>query len=936
MLASYARDSYRTINALGNLQELDVLRQSMQQSLNMDFSDEKKEHFFRSTLIQTLFYGIFSAWVFWHNSNPNPIEHFDWRLSSYILKVPVIQSLFHLISDPRKLDILKITQYLELASDALNRVNRAVFFSSFDEGKAIQYFYEPFLQAYDPQLRKDLGVWYTPPEIVTYMVERVDQVLREELGLTKGFAEPNVFVLDPCCGTGGYPLEVLKRISKTMTAKGEDALAAYEIKKAATSRIFGFEILPAPYIIAHLQIGLYLQKQGLPLSNDERAGIFLTNALNGWEPAKGPKQHLLLPELEQERDAAEKIKQTAPILVILGNPPYNAFAGVADTTEEKNMVQTYKEGLREKWGIKKYNLDELYVRFFRLAEKRLLEKEGKGIICYISNSSYLNGNSFVVMREHLLDGFDKLWFDNLNGDSRETGKTTPDGLPDPSVFSTESNREGIRVGTVVGLLVRKDNTAKENQVNFREFWGTNKVKDLLESLSENGSDNSYTKVYPNSGNRFTFRPLKISPEYGEWPSVVELSREYPNNGPIERRGNSLIVFKNEKKELENSLIKYFDPTVSDREISDIEPRFMFSSGEFHAEEARLKLKGNMNYSDKCVVSYPYKPFDYRLAYLSNEIHPLFSRPSPELIEAGKINQNAFLITRSNSPVADEGIPFIYSRSISDYSCLSGGARHFPFLLNNNKEKMSLGQENLFNFERRIKPNLSAKAIRYLTNIGLGQENWQEKISNKIMYYEVLWLHTIAIAYSSEYLHENKDAIRNDWPRIPLPRTKEQLFYSAELGKRISELLELDEKEPKLLESPRYTSLANLRRIDDKQIDPRRGDLAISVGWGIQQNKIVMPGRGKTKTKDNNSLDVFLNQDVFWENVPKATWEYTIGGYQVIKKWLSYREKSVLGRDLFVDEVREFSAISRRISAIVDMHDELKLNYLAVKSNLFRE
>jgi hypothetical protein len=344
----------------------------------------------------------------------------------------------------------------------------------------------------------------------------------------------------------------------------------------------------------------------------------------------------------------------------------------------------------------------------------------------------------------------------------------------------------------------------------------------------------------------------------------------------------------------------------------------------------------MNYSDKCVVSYPYKPFDYRLAYLSNEIHPLFSRPSPELIEAGKINQNAFLITRSNSPVADEGIPFIYSRSISDYSCLSGGARHFPFLLNNNKEKMSLGQENLFNFERRIKPNLSAKAIRYLTNIGLGQENWQEKISNKIMYYEVLWLHTIAIAYSSEYLHENKDAIRNDWPRIPLPRTKEQLFYSAELGKRISELLELDEKEPKLLESPRYTSLANLRRIDDKQIDPRRGDLAISVGWGIQQNKIVMPGRGKTKTKDNNSLDVFLNQDVFWENVPKATWEYTIGGYQVIKKWLSYREKSVLGRDLFVDEVREFSAISRRISAIVDMHDELKLNYLAVKSNLFRE
>ena len=147
------------------------------------------------------------------------------------------------------------------------------------------------------------------------------------------------------------------------------------------------------------------------------------------------------------------MKQEKPILVILGNPPYNAYAGVSPE-EEQGLVEPYKEGLVKEWGIKKFNLDDLYVRFFRIAERRIAEKTGEGIVCFISNFSYLGDPSFVVMRERFLQEFDSLWFDCLNGDSRETGKLTPEGKPDPSVFSTEYNREGIRVGTAIGTLIR--------------------------------------------------------------------------------------------------------------------------------------------------------------------------------------------------------------------------------------------------------------------------------------------------------------------------------------------------------------------------------------------------------------------------------------------------------------------------------------------------
>lgn len=147
-------------------------------------------------------------------------------------------------------------------------MDRGAFFEKFRDAEAVQYFYEPFLEAFDPELRKKLGVWYTPPEIVQYMVARVDQLLRSDFDRPDGLADPGIYVLDPCCGTGAYLVEVLKTIAATWAEQGEEATIAERLKQAAIHRVFGFEILPAPFVVAHLQLGLFFQQHGTAL--DER------------------------------------------------------------------------------------------------------------------------------------------------------------------------------------------------------------------------------------------------------------------------------------------------------------------------------------------------------------------------------------------------------------------------------------------------------------------------------------------------------------------------------------------------------------------------------------------------------------------------------------------------------------------------------------------
>ena len=949
LLASYAREARHRVEHASDAaaKQLQALQKSLESSLGVTFNANEGGHFFRSTLVQTLFYGVFSAWVLRRETAVpgQPLGLFDWKSAAHSLNVPMIAALFGQLSQPAKLKALNLTEVLDWTTDALNRVDQAAFFKTFESTRAIQYFYEPFLAAFDPQLRKSLGVWYTPEEIVRYQVARVDQVLQSELGLPDGLADPNVVVLDPCCGTGAYLVEVLRVIAEKLKAQGADALAAHQLKLAATTRLFGFELLPAPYVVAHLQLGLLLRQLGAPLGHhadgtDERAGIYLTNALTGWEPAKEPKSEVLpFPEFEQERDAADQVKQTQKIIVILGNPPYDAFGGVA-LGEEQDLVAPYKEGLIKTWGIKKFNLDDLYVRFFRLAERRIAEKGGRGVVCFISNSSYVREPSFVVMREHLANNFNLIWIDNLNGDSRETGKTTPDGLPDPSAFSTQYNKEGIRKGTAVALLVKQSpanyahSTTKSGdkvvppvtRVLYREWWGVTKRHDLLKSLDEVQRDKLYATVTCTKSNRLSFKPSNVASVYACWPTLAMLARQLPLPGVEECRAGAL--FDIDRNALATRIKLYFDPKKTTDDLKMILPGLFRQGTGFDPGSARDKLITSELFSEDNFVRYAARPFDTRWCYHTT-CQPIWNRSRPLLRQ--QLGVTRFLVSRSNTAASTEGFPLFMTSALMDKQMINRNPSAIPMVIQSGKEET---QSDWF---QSVASNLSPRSALYLQYLGFPNPDTDQNTA------ELIWMHALAIGYSPTYLRDNADGIRENWPRIPLPSSNEVLLASAKLGSQVAALLDTETNVAGVTSGTvrdELKSIAVVSRIGGGALKPE--EFALTAGWGSGgQGGITMPGKGKAEARAAEpneqdpgfgsapTLDVYLNATAYWKNIPQPVYDFTIGGYQVIKKWLSYREQRVLGRALTMAEIMEVTAMARRLAALVLLQAQLDDNYRAV-------
>jgi len=953
-LASYARDAKARIEEQKELPELTGIRQALEESLGMKFEGEEGEKFFRATLVQTLFYGIFSSWVLWaKETKRDSKDKFNWYEAGRYLHVPMIAGLFHQIVDYKQLKHIGLEDVLEWTGDVLNRIDRAAFFERFEQEHAVQYFYEPFLKAYDPALRKELGVWYTPPEIVKYQVARVDTVLRNELDIPDGLADSHVYVLDPCCGTGAYLVEVINTIYETLKKIHGEFLAPKILKKEVINRIFGFEILPAPFVVSHLQIGLLLNSLGAPLSDEknERAGVYLTNALTGWEPPlEESKAQLMLafPELKEEKEAAEKVKRNTPILVILGNPPYNAFAGTSPE-EEGGLIEPYKEGLRSEWGILAGSMHDLYIRFFRIAERRIT-KRGKGIVCFISNFSYLGEPSFVVMRQNFLKEFDKLWFDCMNGDSRETGKLTPEGKPDPSVFSTDHNKEGIRVGTAISLMVRKEKRDKAQTIRFRHFWGITKRADVLKSLKKENFNDGYKTAKPEKSNKYSFKPLATTSEFNSWPRLVDLSSMASFPGMDEDRNFALLSIA--KHEIDKRMKAYYDKKIEFDDLIKIHKGLVTDSRTFKARKVRNTLLNESVFNEARILPYVFRPFDVRWCYFE-PLANLWHRPSPE--RARQLgNENIFLISRPAAKAQPEGVCLYITSGLSARDMLKGHGNCIPILLkqeyDSDKDKQISLSQNDEKGSTKWRANLSSETIIYYKKVGIDRPN---KIDNAFL----IWLHALAIGYSPAYLTENADGIRQDWPRIPLPNSKEALMESAELGRQVADLLDTEKDFP----GDSLPEMAFLETVDkDKQADL---DLNLTAGWGHGgKDGVCMPGKGRVESRpyteaecaaikqvaESHGLthdkaleqlgrvtcDIYLNERAFWRNVPSGVWEYYIGGYQVVKKWLSYRERGILGRPLKPDEVIYFTKMARRIAAILLLQPELDANYKRVKESTY--
>ena len=928
LLASYARDGLARVEAAGDAPSLAAVRAALEEALGVRFEGDKGARFFHSTLVQTLFYGVFSAWVLWARSGSAGIlpASFNWHEAVWHLRAPVLRALFQQLSDPGRLQPLGLVEVLDWTAAALDRVDREAFFSRFNQGEAVPYFYEPFLEAFDADLRKELGVWYTPAEVVRYMVARVDKALQDDLGIPDGLAADNVYVLDPCCGTGAYLAEVLRRIAANLEGRGLGAVAGARVKQAATQRVFGFEIMPAPFVVAHLQVGLTMQDLDAPLADtgDERPGVFLTNALTGWEPRT--TKPLPFPELEEERDRAEKVKQAAPILVILGNPPYNGFAGVA-VDEERELSDAYRttQRVRKPEG---QGLNDLYVRFFRMAERRIAEKTGQGVVCFISNYSWLDGLSFTGMRERYLEAFDTVRVDNLHGD-RIISEYAPDGQASETIFAIRGQSPGIKVGTGIALLSRSvtaAESASHQRVWYRDFHQARADKrreTMLESLNDEDINAGYTLLEPNVGLGLPFKPVAVSDVWFDGPALPDL---FPVSFPGIKTSRDGFLVDTDLDRLKTRVVDYFDTGLSHEDIARRYPGVMKTAARFDARAVRETLLKRGRRSDEAgFMRLAYRPFDNRWLYWEAETKLLDEKRAE--YKPHVFGGNVWLVIPQKQ--RREWSPPLIASNMGDINHMDGSTAYVPVYLRD----AGLGTDGDGNGNQR-RPNLSAAAQRYLHHIGADVE--------------ALFHHVLAVLHDPAYRQANAGALRMEWPRIPLPGwpapgsagvslaadAADALAQSAARGRQLAALLDPDTPVPGVTTGtlrPEIAAIAVPATVDGRNMTA--ADFALTAGWGhYGSGDAVMPGQGRLVQRDytaderaalgdtiaalgETTFDVYLNDRALWRNVPAAIWGYKLGGYQVLKKWLSYRERGVLGRSLSPEEVLYFAEMARRVGAI---------------------
>ena len=616
--------------------------------------------------------------------------------------------------------------------------------------------------------------------------------------------------------------------------------------------------------------------------------------------------------------------------MILGNPPYNGYAGMA-IEEERALSNAYRitKKVRRPDG---QGLNDLYVRFYRMAEHRIAEKTGLGVVCFISNYSWLDGLSFTGMRERYLDVFDAIRIDCLNGDKYKTGKVAPDGSPDPSIFSTEHNREGIQVGTAIATLVRKKPSRSTTNVQFRNLWGRDKRRQLLET-AEIEPTKLYETIEPNLALGLPFTHGAMSERYLDWPKLPEL---LPASFSGVKTARDEFLVDIDRDQLQTRIAEYFDRSIPNAEIAHRYPIAMKSVPRFDASAVRDQLVQRGMKSDN-IVPYAYRPFDIRWLYWEPETKLLDEKRSdywPHVFN-GNIWVTAAEAIRKGETEAQHAVV----ASIGSYHLIERASLFFPAYI---RDEHDGGDGKI-----KKRPNISKSVAAYLESLGLGVED--------------LFHHIVAVLHDPAYRTENAGALRLDWPRVPLPSGKSVLTASAGLGRRLAALLDSEKPVPAVTSGGLHAwakALGVPARVNGKDLSGP--DFAVTAGWGYHQKGAVMPGGGKVEERDyapdevaalaagsgplglapsrmmellgGRTFNVHLNADAYWSNVPAEVWAYKLGGYQVIKKWLSYRERDVLGRPLKFEEVQEVTNMIRRIAGIILMSDALDANYQAVRDD----
>ncbi|MYC35032.1 MAG: N-6 DNA methylase [Chloroflexi bacterium] len=495
---------------------------------------------FADMFAQTLAYGLFAARI---NQDAGPFRR---QMAAFHIPPtnPFIRQIFTLVAGPN-LDDEPFVSFVDDLAQLLNNSDMSAVLADFGQRSVrqdpIMNFYETFLAAYDPAQRERRGVYYTPEPVISYIVRSVDYLLREKFDCPDGLADYSateydsqddggnpirkqshrVLVLDPACGTGSFLYAVIDHIREHYRSANLGGMWSGYVAEHLLPRLFGFELLMAPYAMAHLKLGLQLAAQDLPAEHragwgyqfnpDERLGVYLTNSLEPTTPQAslpGPFR-----AITDEANAAAEVKSALPIMVVLGNPPYSGHSANKGEWIGK-LIDDYKQVDGQSLGERNTKwLQDDYVKFIRFGQWRI-QQSGAGILAFITNHAYLINPTFRGMRQQLLDTFTDIYLLDLHGNSR-TRERTPEGGVDQNVFD-------IQQGVAVAIFVKEAGKPGPAKVHHADLWGTRDEK--YATLSELEKSNTHwEKLHPTSPD-YRFKPWdnELEDEYRQWPSIPEV------------------------------------------------------------------------------------------------------------------------------------------------------------------------------------------------------------------------------------------------------------------------------------------------------------------------------------------------------------------------------------------------------------------------------
>lgn len=904
-LAQLMRDAIKT--ALHDVDKGGTLREQLESFQRVLIKDLTVEQF-ADMYAQTICYGLFAA-----RCNTDNVQTFSRETAAFKLPKtnPFLRSIFGQIAGPDLDD--RISWAVDNLARILQQTEMAEILKNFGKRTRTEdpvvHFYETFLAEYDPKMRESRGVYYTPEPVVNYIVKSVDYILKHKFNISKGLADskkikvPNpkgegtiethqVLILDPAVGTGTFIHNVIDFIYDKF--KNQRGMWSSYVSQHLLPRLFGFELLMAPYTVAHIKLVLQLQELGYDFSSEERLRIYLTNTLQ--EAFQLEDQMVSFGyRIKQEAEAAKLIKQENPVMVILGNPPYSGHS-VNTGDWIKNLLKgqdsiyncetgNYFEVDGKPLGEKNPKwLNDDYVKFIRFSQWRI-EKTGYGILAFITNHGYLDNPTFRGMRQSLMETFDEIYVLDLHGNSKKK-EVCPDGSADQNVFDIQ---QGVAIGFFIKYQNKEQNSQKQlATVYHADLWGSREVyenKQLVGGkyhwLGENDiNSTNWEQLAPNT-QFYLFKPQNIDLR-SEYENSVKITDIIPiNSAGIVTARDSLTIQRSEE------------------EIWDIVNDFV----SLNPENARIKYnlgkdtrdwKVNLAQEDikkskvtkANLVNILYRPFDIRYTYYTGNSRGFHCMPRGEVMKHFLIGENLNLVTVRKTPPQSKCNFFMVTDKIISNGVIRSDNQSidtsFPlYLYPTNKPTLD---NNVINHSHERKPNLSPEFItQFSQKLDLEFISDGKGDKTKTFGPEDIFNYIYAIFHAPIYRQRYAEFLKIDFPRVPLTANA-ALFW------------ELVIKGDKLV----------------------KYHLMKETGTEISTYPIPGSDLVEQVKYHENHQQIWINAEQYFDQVPQQIWNFYIGGYQVCQKWLKDRK----GRQLNFDDISHYQNIISIISETIKIMEHI--------------